>query len=123
MTLDEAIKLYKQIIIDKDVFCSTLHCMRSCDDCVKESSQIVAWLEELKTLRLNSCMLHMPERLQIVESGYKKGIDDFEKNLKEAIGYITFNPIDEELFIDIIDYTAEFLRRNYVGNNKRQKNN
>ena len=118
MTLDETIKLYKQIIIDKDVFCSSHHCMRSCDDCVKESEQIVAWLEELKTLRYNSCMLHMSERLQLVESGYKKGIDDFEDNLKEAISYISFNPTDEELFIDIIDYTAELLRRNKnVGNN------
>ena len=77
MTLDEAIKLYKQII-DKDVFCSSHHCMRDCDTCVKESEQIVAWLEELKTLRLNSCMLHMPERLQLVNGGYNKGIDDLK---------------------------------------------
>ena len=52
--------------------------------------------------------------------GYNKAIDDFEVNLKEAIGYIAFNPTDEELFIE---YTAEFLRRNYVANNTRQKNN
>ena len=52
MTLDEAIKLYTEII-NKDVFCSSHHCMRSCDDCVKESEQIIAWLKELKTLRRN----------------------------------------------------------------------
>ena len=47
----------------------------------REQEQIAAWLEELKTLRLDSCMIHLPERLQLVENGYRKGIDDFADKL------------------------------------------
>ena len=51
---------------------------------------------------------------------YNMAIDDFEMNLKEAIEYLAFNPADLELFIDILEYTAEYLRRNKnVGNNTR----
>lgn len=35
------------------------------------------WLEELVMLRFDSCMMHMPERLQLVESGYNKALNDF----------------------------------------------
>ena len=48
----------------------------------REQEQIAEWLEELKTLRLDSCMIHMPERLHLVENGYNKALDDFVKELK-----------------------------------------
>ena len=44
----------------------------------REQEQIAAWLEELKTLRLDSCMIHLPERLQLVENGYNKALNDIE---------------------------------------------
>lgn len=44
----------------------------------REQEQIAAWLEELKTLRLDSWMIHMPERLQLVENGYNKALNDVE---------------------------------------------
>ena len=39
--------------------------------------QIAEWLEELKTLRIDSGMIHLPERLQLVENGYNKALNDF----------------------------------------------
>ena len=44
----------------------------------REQEQIAAWLEELKTLRLDSCMIHLPERLHLVENGYNKALNDVE---------------------------------------------
>ena len=44
----------------------------------REQEQIVEWLEELKTLRLDSCMIHLPERLQLVENGYNKALNNVE---------------------------------------------
>ena len=44
----------------------------------REQEQIAAWLEELKTLRLDNCMIHLPERLQLVENGYNKALNDVE---------------------------------------------
>ena len=49
----------------------------------REEEQIAAWLEELKMLRFDSCTIHMPERLRLVENGYNKAIDDFVKLVKE----------------------------------------
>ena len=43
----------------------------------REQEQIAAWLEELKTIRFDSCMIHLPERLQLVENGYNKALNDF----------------------------------------------
>ena len=43
----------------------------------KEHKQIAEWLEELVMLRLDSCMIHMPERLHLVENGYNKALNDF----------------------------------------------
>ena len=43
----------------------------------EEHEQIANWLEELVMLRLDSCMIHMPERLQLVENGYNKALNDF----------------------------------------------
>ena len=44
----------------------------------REQEQIAEWLEELKTLRLDSCMIHLPERLQLVENGYNKALNNVE---------------------------------------------
>ena len=39
--------------------------------------QLADWLEELVMLRLDRCMIHMPERLHLVENGYNKALNDF----------------------------------------------
>ena len=72
MTLDEAINILKSDIkYNKSICCDTSY-----------EEQIADWLEELVMLRLDSCMIHMPERLHLVESGYNKGIDDFANACK-----------------------------------------
>lgn len=67
MTLDEAINILKSDIeYNKSIGCDTSY-----------EKQLADWLEELVMLRLDSCMIHMPERLHLVENGYNKAIDDF----------------------------------------------
>ena len=67
MTLDEAINILKSDIeYNKSIGCDTSY-----------EEQIADWLEELVMLRLDSCMIHMPERLQLVENGYNKALNDF----------------------------------------------
>ena len=81
MTLDEAIKYEKE---------SLQHCKRMLEEIyednlenkilkfeVKYHKQLADWLEELVMLRLDSCMIHMPERLHLVENGYNKALNDF----------------------------------------------
>ena len=81
MTLDEAIEYEKE---------SLQHCKRMLEEIyednlenkilkfeVKYHKQIADWLEELVMLRLDSCMIHMPERLHLVENGYNKALNDF----------------------------------------------
>ena len=46
--------------------------------------QIAEWLEELVMLRLDSCMIHMPERLHLMENGYNKAIDDLIAECENA---------------------------------------
>ena len=75
MTIDETIAKYKEIA-NTDANCPA-HCNISCDKCVQESEQLAEWLEELVMLRLDSCMIHMPERLHLVENGYNKALNDF----------------------------------------------
>ena len=67
MTIDEAINILKS---DNDYNKSI-----GCDTSYEE--QIADWLEELVMLRLDSCMIHMPERLHLVENGYNKALNDF----------------------------------------------
>lgn len=81
MTIDDAIKMYKKIE-NTDANCPR-YCMRPCGECVQECRQVAGWLEELKMLRLDSYMIHLPERLQLVETGYNKAIDDFVRIAKE----------------------------------------
>ena len=72
MTLDEVINILKSDIeYNKSIGCDTSY-----------EEQIADWLEELVMLRLDSCMIHMPERLHLVENGYNKALDDFVKELK-----------------------------------------
>ena len=88
MTIDEAIAKYKEIT-NTDANCPA-HCNISCDKCVQESEQLAEWLEELVMLRLDSCMIHMPERLHLVEIGYNKAIDDFLE--KVELKYLGVHP-------------------------------
>ena len=67
MTLDEAINIEKSDIeYNKSIGCDTSY-----------EEQIADWLEELAMLRLDSCMIHMSERLHLVENGYNKALNDF----------------------------------------------
>ena len=66
MTIDEAIK-----------FCNEKSKNIKLRTEPKTFEQIAYWLEELVMLRLDSCMIHMPERLHLVESGYNKALNDF----------------------------------------------
>ena len=74
-----------QIVFD-DVSISELYCddtevieehLSNYRKCAEYHKQIADWLEELVMLRLDSCMIHMPERLHLVENGYNKALDDF----------------------------------------------
>ena len=101
MTLDEAIQRENKIaeenqkivdteIVFDDVSLSQLYCddtevieehLSNYKKCAEYHKQIADWLEELVMLRLDSCMIHMPERLHLVENGYNKALDDFAKKL------------------------------------------
>ena len=74
-----------QIVFD-DVSISELYCddtevieehLSNYRKCAEYHKQIADWLEELVMLRLDSCMIHMPERLHLVENGYNKALNDF----------------------------------------------
>ena len=101
MTLDEAIQRENKIseenqkivdtqIVFDDVSISELYCddtevieehLSNYRKCAEYHKQIADWLEELVMLRLDSCMIHMPERLHLVENGYNKAVDDFAEKL------------------------------------------
>ena len=67
MALDETINILKSDIeYNKSIGCDTSY-----------EEQIADWLEELVMLRLDNCMIHMPERLHLVENGYNKALNDF----------------------------------------------
>ena len=101
MTLDEAIQRENKIaeenqkivdtqIVFDDVSLSQLYCddtevieehLSNYRKCAEYHKQIADWLEELVMLRLDSCMIHMPERLHLVENGYNKALNDFTEKL------------------------------------------
>ena len=101
MTLDEAIQRENKIaeenqkivdteIVFDDVSLSQLYCddtevieehLSNYRKCAEYHKQIADWLEELVMLKLDSCMIHMPERLHLVENGYNKAINDFAEKL------------------------------------------
>ena len=80
MTIDEAIAKHRKIAKTQKALydACTLkeqnkHFLREAE----EHEQLANWLEELVMLRLDSCMIHMPERLHLVENGYNKALNDF----------------------------------------------
>ena len=97
MTIDETIQRENKIaeenqkivdtqIVFDDVSISELYCddtevieehLSDYRKCAEYHKQIADWLEELVMLRLDSCMIHMPERLHLVENGYNKALNDF----------------------------------------------
>ena len=85
MTIDEAIEHaieVSEIQRNNDKLNKTLgvispYYKTDCIKCAEEHEQIAEWLEELVMLRLDSCMIHMPERLHLVENGYNKALNDF----------------------------------------------
>ena len=88
MTIDEAIAYarekakYKKTKYDKcptrmRYCCEMCFHKPKCNEVAEEHEQLAEWLEELVMLRLDSCMIHMPERLQLVENGYNKALNDF----------------------------------------------
>lgn len=101
MTLDEAIQRENKIaeenqkivdteIVFDDVSLSQLYCddtevieehLSNYRKCAEYHKQLAEWLEELVMLRLDSCMIHMPERLHLVENGYNKALNDFAEQL------------------------------------------
>ena len=101
MTIDEAIQRENKIaeenqkivdteIVFDDVSLSQLYCddtevieehLSNYRKCAEYHKQIADWLGELAMLRLDSCMIHMPERLQLVENGYNKALNDFAEKL------------------------------------------
>ena len=96
MSIDEAIVKYKEIT-NTDAICPA-HCNISCDKCVQESKQLAEWLEELVMLRLDSCMIHMPERLHLVENGYNKALNDFVNACKKQ-----FTTMYGQRYVDMRD--------------------
>ena len=85
MTIDEAIARERQQAKEQRNHIGTWddEYSKKCEVYAEEHEQLAEWLEELVMLRLDSCMIHMPERLHLVENGYNKAIDDFaEKAIK-----------------------------------------
>ena len=108
MTIDEAIAKHRKIAETQKALydACTLkernkHFLREAE----EHEQLANWLEELTMLRLDSCMIHMPERLQLVENGYNKALNDFVNACKEDISCQTFG-----LHIKGIERIAEQLK-------------
>lgn len=85
MTLDEAILHAREVAeiqrnndkLNKTLGKSSPYYNTDCIKCAEEHEQLADWLEELAMLRLDSCMIHMSERLHLVENGYNKALDDF----------------------------------------------
>ena len=70
-------------------------------------------------LRLDSCMIHMPERLHLVENGYNKGIDDFVKFANTMQTVETEDGTARPMWLEEI---AEQLKAGGKDEQKRQNN-
>ena len=132
MTIDEAIEKESKIakenqkivdtqIVFDNVSISELYCddtevieehLSNYRKCAEYHKQIADWLEELVMLRLDSCMIHMPERLQLVENGYNKALDDFVQKVKEHQYVLSdvINSKDYGMFTVGIEQIAEQLK-------------
>ena len=64
----------------------------------EEHEQLAEWLEELVMLRLDSCMIHMPERLQLVENGYNKALNNLVNACEKQ-----FTTMYGQRYVDIRD--------------------
>lgn len=97
MTINEAIAKYKEIT-NTYANCPA-HCNISCDMCVKESEQLLEWLEELKDYRdknkmvvrvdfenIDSIKDKIEELSKYAERQYNKAIDDFADSLAKYLG-------------------------------------
>lgn len=118
MTLNEAIQRENNIaeenqkivdtqIVFDDVSISELYCddtevieehLSNYRKCAEYHKQIADWLEELVMLRLDSCMIHMPERLHLVENGYNKALNDFVNACEKQ-----FTTIYGQRYVDMRD--------------------
>ena len=130
MTLDEAIQRENKIaeenqkivdtqIVFGDVSISELYCddtevieehLSNYRKCAEYHKQIADWLEELVMLRLDSCMIHMPERLHLVENGYNKALNDFVNVCEKQ-----FTTMYGQRYVDMRDIVniAEQLKGRY----------
>ena len=85
MTIDEAItqarekakEIRENLINGNNLEPYESYCNTMVAKSAEEYEQLAEWLEELVMLRLDSCMIHMPDRLQLVENGYNKALNDF----------------------------------------------
>ena len=108
MTIDETIAHEREVA--KEIYVEAILCHANpddgeLDDCIqrgKYHEQLAEWLEELVMLRLDSCMIHMPERLHLVENGYNKGIDDAKS--------VILQTLDNEILVDTIYLRLEQLK-------------
>ena len=80
MTIEEAIAKYKEIT-DTDTNCPG-HCNISCDKCVKESKQIIEWLEDYNRIKM----------LIPIEQALK---EEYNKAIYDCIKIVNSTDIDE----------------------------
>ena len=79
LSIDEAIAKYKEIT-NTDANCPA-HCNISCDNCTKESRQLVEWLEELKSYRASVFSGDVTQKM--LKEEYNKAIDDLLEDANE----------------------------------------
>lgn len=114
MTIDEAIARERQQAKEQRSHIDTWdeEYSKRCEECAEEHEQLANWLEELVMLRLEKCMIHMPERLQLVENGYNKALNDFVHKVKEHQYVLSdvINSKDYGMFTIGIEQIAEQLK-------------
>ena len=113
MTIDEAIEKHRKIAkIQKALYdaCALKERKKNFLLEAEEHEQLANWLEELVMLRLDSCMIHMPERLQLVENGYNKALNDFVNVCEKQ-----FTTMYGQRYVDMRDIViiAEQLKGRY----------
>lgn len=101
MSIDEAIAKHRKIAKTQKALydACTLkeqnkHFLREAE----EHEQLANWLEELVMLRFDSCMIHMSERLQLVENGYNNALNDFVNACEKQ-----FTTIYRQRYVDMRD--------------------
>ena len=102
MSIDEAIAKYKEIT-NTDANCPA-HCNISCDKCVKESRQLVEWLEELKKIKSNGRYVQGNKAGQKI--GYRNAIDDLRNKICMHFADWKYSE-DDKCIKDIIELASE----------------